>query len=198
MINSRDAEPWSFGEEVEAIARNYLKLRYRLLPYLYSTFRDSSQGGLPVARSLAIDYTHDEKVYEAQYHNQYLFGESILVAPLDSTRDIGRVYLPEGTWYDLYDDRMYRGAGEVLVEAPVERLPVFVGGGAIIPVQEAASHTGEDPGELLQLHLYRSCHIAGSSSFTYYEAVVSGYKLNSSNWLETSRSSLVGSWSEKA
>src|SRR5678816_247749 len=61
MINSRDAEPWAYGEEVEQISRNYIKFRYQLLPYIYSLFYEASQTGLPVQRSLAIDYTHDYK-----------------------------------------------------------------------------------------------------------------------------------------
>jgi alpha-glucosidase len=73
MINSRDSEPWAYGEEVEQISRNYIKFRYQLLPYIYSLFYEASQTGMPVQRSLAIDYPHDYKIYDGQFYNQYLF-----------------------------------------------------------------------------------------------------------------------------
>jgi len=163
MINSRDAEPWAFGEEVEAIARNYIKLRYRLLPYLYAAFYASAESGLPVVRSLAIDYAHDAAIYDVA--DQYFFGDAILVAPLESTKDIARVYLPRGTWYDFYNDRKEKGGQQIYAEAPMERLPLFVKAGSIIPMQETISHTGEDAGEVLYIHIYAG----GTARFVYYE-----------------------------
>jgi len=164
-VNTRDSEPWAYGEEVEAVSRSYLKLRYRLLPYLYSTFYESTQNGMPVARSLAIDHTHDEKVYDPAYQNQYLFGDAILVAPVESDREISKVYLPKGRWYDLYTDREKRGGREIYVDTPMERLPLFVRAGAILPMQEPAAHTGEVADDTLQVHVYAG----GQGSFLYYE-----------------------------
>ena len=81
MINSKSAKPWAFGEEVEEISRNYIGLRYRLLPYIYSAFYESSQTGMPVVQSLAIGHTYDAKIYEPAYQNQYylvpLFNTSV-------------------------------------------------------------------------------------------------------------------------
>ncbi|RYY26962.1 MAG: DUF4968 domain-containing protein, partial [Sphingobacteriaceae bacterium] len=91
-VNTKSSEPWTYGEEVTEISRNYISLRYKLLPYLYSTFYESTQNGYPVNRSLAIDYTFDPKIYDVQYQNQYLFGPSFLVAPFESGKDFGRVY----------------------------------------------------------------------------------------------------------
>ncbi len=78
MINSRDAEPWSFGEEAEEIARNYISLRYRMMPYIYSAFYQHSQNGLPLCRALLLDFPQDEKLFEGAYQNQYLFVRSDL------------------------------------------------------------------------------------------------------------------------
>lgn len=153
MINSRDAEPWTFGEEVEQICRNYMRMRYRLLPYIYSLFYESSETGMPVQRSLAISYPHSDKVY--QYDNQYLFGPYLLVAPVESDKSFVKVYLPEGAWYLLYDGTRYEGEQEVIVEAPLDKLPVFVKAGAIIPMQEPVSHTGIST-SLLELHVYKT------------------------------------------
>jgi alpha-glucosidase len=166
MINSRDSEPWSYGEEVEQIARNYIKFRYQLLPYLYALFYEASQNGMPVQRSLAIEYTHDPKIYEGQFHHEYLFGPAILVAPVESTKEFVKVYLPKGnSWYSLYNGDKFAGHSEIIVECPLHRLPVFVKSGAIIPMQPVISHTGEKS-DWLNIHVY-----AGDSDneFVYYE-----------------------------
>jgi alpha-glucosidase len=166
MINSRDSEPWSYGEEVEQISRNYIKFRYKLLPYLYSLFHEASVNGMPIQRSLAIDYTHDQRVYEHQFHHQYLFGPSIMVVPVESAKEFVRVYLPKGnSWYSLYNGEKFAGKTDVILDCPLHRLPLFVKSGAIIPMQPVVSHTSEKS-EILIIHLY-----AGESdnTFTYYE-----------------------------
>lgn len=166
MINSRDSEPWSYGEEVEQISRNYIKFRYQLLPYLYSTFYEASNNGMPIQRTLAVDYTHDPKVYEHQYQHQYMFGESIMVVPVESTKEFVRVYFPKGSaWYSLYNGDRYPGKSEVILDCPLHRLPVFVKSGAIIPMQPVAPNTSRKS-ELLIIHLY-----AGDvdNAFLFYE-----------------------------
>lgn len=165
MINSRDAEPWTFGEEVEQISRNYLNLRYRLLPYIYSLFYEASQTGMPVQRSLAIYWPYAKQVYT--YGDEYLFGPYILVAPVESSQELTKVYLPEGNWYYLYNGVAYAGGSEIMIECPLSRLPVFVKEGAILPMQKVISHTGEKT-DTLELHLYASGGRA-TDSFTFYE-----------------------------
>jgi len=165
MINSRDSEPWAYGEEVEQISRNYIKFRYQLLPYIYSLFYDASKTGMPVQRSLAIDYTHDPKIYDGQFQNQYLFGPSFLVAPVESDKNFVKVYFPAGDWYSLYDGQHYGGNTEVILECPLNRLPVFVKGGALIPMQPVKSSTKESSDNLI-LHVYAGKE---SNSFTFYE-----------------------------
>jgi alpha-glucosidase len=165
MINSRDAEPWSFGEEVEQIARNYIKFRYQLLPYIYSLFHDASQTGMPVQRSLAIDYPFSHQVFDGQYHNQYLFGPYILVAPVESNKDLVKVYLPAGEWFYLFTGKKYSGEQEIMLECPIHKLPVFIKAGALLPMQAAKSNTREKSGTL-NLHLY---HGTEDSNFTFYD-----------------------------
>ena len=166
MINTRDSEPWAYGEKVEEISRNYMKLRYRLLPYLYSLFYDASKTGMPINRSLAIDYTFDPKIYDHQYHNQYFFGPSILVAPAESNKDLLKVYLPEGNWFELYNDHAHGGNQEIITDCPIERLPVYVKGSAIIPMREAAGNTTKEDGEVLEIHLYKG---DSNNDFMFYE-----------------------------
>jgi len=134
------------------------------MPYLYSLFYEASQNGMPVQRSLAIDYTHDPKIYNPQFHHQYLFGPSLLVIPVESTKDITKVYLPEGNWYSLYDGKLYPGSQEILLECPLHRLPVFVKEGAIIPMQEPGLNT-QSSSDTLDLHLYYS---ENKSTFVLY------------------------------
>jgi alpha-glucosidase len=165
MINSRDSEPWAYGEEVEQISRNYIKFRYQLLPYIYSLFFDANKTGMPVQRSLAIDYAHDYKIYDGQFHNQYLFGPSILVAPAESSKEFVKVYLPDGEWYSLYNGAKHFGNTEIVAECPVHRLPVFVKAGAIIPMHPVKASTHEHS-DVLNLHVYIGPH---ASSFTFYE-----------------------------
>lgn len=166
MINSRDSEPWAYGEEVEQISRNYIRFRYQLLPYIYALFHEASETGMPVQRSLAIDHTHDNKVYEGQYHHQYFFGPSILVAPVESNKDFVKVYLPEAdSWYYLYDGKKHPGSAELILACPMHKLPVFVRAGAIIPMQPATSHTGQKPEQLI-VHVYAG---ASANDFLFYE-----------------------------
>ncbi|MBD8487191.1 DUF4968 domain-containing protein [Echinicola sp. CAU 1574] len=166
MINSNAAEPWSFGEEVEEISRNYIKLRYQLLPLIYSSFYKSSQNGLPLTKSLAIDNPHDHLVYDGKFQNQYLFCDSFLVAPIESIKEIAKVYLPEGSWYYLYDDKKHQGRQTIYLDSPINYLPALVKAGAIIPMQSPISHTGETHDGVMRLHLYKG---NGESEYLHYE-----------------------------
>lgn len=166
MINSNDAEPWAFGEEVEEIAKTYMKLRYRLLPFIYAAFRQSSLTGLPIVKSLVVDFPFDHKVFDGRFENQYLFGESLLVIPVESTKNITKAYLPEGNWYHLFTGEAYAGNQEVYLDCPINYLPVMVKGGSIIPMQSAIAHTGETPESTLSLHLFAG---ETTGTFHYYE-----------------------------
>ncbi|MEO5599552.1 MAG: glycoside hydrolase family 31 protein [Cyclobacteriaceae bacterium] len=166
MINSRDSEPWSYGEEVEQISRNYIKFRYQLLPYLYSLFYEASETGMPVQRSLAIDYPHNPKVYEGQFQHQYLFGPSIMVVPVESAKEFVKVHFPKGSqWYSLYDGKKFEGSQDMILECPLHKLPVFVKGGAILPMQPVTANTGIKS-EWLIIHLYAG---ETNNSFQFYE-----------------------------
>ncbi|MEJ1928785.1 glycoside hydrolase family 31 protein [Nostoc sp. NIES-2111] len=163
-INTKEADAWSFGEEIEAVNKNYIRLRYRMLPYLYSAFYEASQTGMPVNRTLAIGYSHDSRTYEGKYQNQFYFGPSLLVCPSESNKDFTRVFLPEQHYY-LYDDKVYL-AGEHVVESPVKQLPVFVKAGSILPMQSLVMNTAEKPSDTLYVHVYLG---GKGSSYTYYE-----------------------------
>ncbi len=165
-LNTKSSEPWAYGEDALANCRNYINLRYKLLPYLYSTFYESTQNGLPVMRSLAINYTFNPKIYDTAYQNQYMFGNAFMIAPFESTKEFGKIYFPEGNWYNLYTDEKYEGKQELIQPLSITRLPVFVKESSIIPMQSLVQTTSESPTDTLVLHIYNGDIY---NEFVYYE-----------------------------
>jgi alpha-glucosidase len=165
-VDNKDQEPWSFGEKVEDIARNYISLRYMLLPYIYSAFYQAHRTGLPIWRSLAIYHPFDDKIYDGRYQHQFMLGNGLMIAPVNSQQEFAKVYLPDSTWYDFYNDKLYAGKEEILTEAPLEKLPVFVKGGSILSMQSLIQHTGQKPTDTLYMHVYRGNN---GGTAEYYE-----------------------------
>ncbi|MCW5917702.1 MAG: DUF5110 domain-containing protein, partial [Ferruginibacter sp.] len=165
-VNTKSAEPWTFGEEVTEISKNYVSLRYKLMPYLYSNFYEATQTGMPVARSLAIENPFDSKIYNTDYQNEFCFGPSLLVTPVVSTKSIMKVYLPKGSWYDFYNDRKLEGESENYFDLSLSKLPVFVKEGSIIPMQSLVQTTAQLPTDTLMIHLYMGSQ---PNNFEYYE-----------------------------
>lgn len=131
-LESIHQEPWVFGPEVEDICRKYIRLRYRLLPYLYTLFHEANTTGLPVMRPLILEYPHDRQVYNLC--DQFLVGRDVLVAPiLRPSMEYRAVYLPEGEWIDLWSGDRLEGGRHILVHAPLAHLPIYVKAGAVIP-----------------------------------------------------------------
>jgi alpha-glucosidase len=159
-------EPWSYGEETEAIAREYIGFRYRLLPYLYSGFYESAQTGMPIARSLCIDYPFDQSIYDKLYQYQFLCGDAILVVPVTGSENSKKLYLPQGKWYDLYTDRLLSGNQETTKECPIYEIPLYVRESAIIPMQSLLQSTKQIPGDTLYLHIFDGDQ---PNQFEYYE-----------------------------
>ncbi|WP_224995633.1 TIM-barrel domain-containing protein [Cesiribacter sp. SM1] len=165
-VNTKSSEPWAYGEEVTEIARNFINLRYRLLPYLYSSFYESTQTGQPVMRTLAIDYTHEPLVYSSDYQNQYFFGEAFMVAPFESTTSFGKIYFPKGKWYELFTGTVEQGGQEKILQLSYNRLPVYVKESSIIPMQSLIQSTAEMPTDTLIIHVYQG---SVANQFVYYE-----------------------------
>jgi alpha-glucosidase len=153
-LNTKASEPWAYGEDALEISRNYINFRYKLIPYMYSNFYESAQTGMPVMRSLAINYTFDPKVYDPAFQNQYMFGGAFMIAPFESTKEYGRIYFPGGTWYNLYNDEQIQGQQEAVEPLNMSHLPVFVKESSIIPMQSLVQTTSEAPTDTLTLHIY--------------------------------------------
>lgn len=156
-------EPWAFGPQVEAIARAALRLRYRLLPYLYSLFWNASRRGEPVMRPLLYHYPDDPQT--VHLCDQFLLGPFVMAAPALRPGVRARsVYLPAGDWYAWDSGEALQGGRHILADAPLERLPLFVRGGAILPLGPEMNYTGEKLANPLTLELY-----PGNGEFTLYE-----------------------------
>lgn len=146
-------EPWSYGPQVEEIARRYLKLRYRLLPYIYSQAVKSTQTGLPLVKPLLLEYPHDANTHHLDW--QYLFGDDLLVAPVLRADHRCRVYLPAGIWLDYWSKQPQSGGQWLDIDAPLDTIPVWVRAGAIIPMGPELAFADEKPLDPLTLALYQ-------------------------------------------
>ncbi|MGM0420106.1 MAG: TIM-barrel domain-containing protein [Bacillota bacterium] len=124
-IGSRSQEPWAFGEPYTSINRDSIEMRYHILPQLYSLFYQQKQQGLPIWRPLFFYYPEDPKTYNL--NDQLLFGENILLAPVVRPDTTERsVYLPAGGWYDYWTGEFYPGGQTYVVDAPLDKMPIFV------------------------------------------------------------------------
>ena len=172
-------EPWRWGKANEDIIRKDIEQRYKLLPYIYSGFYESHQTGLPLSRTLAINYTQDTAIYDEKYQNQFLFGDAILVAPVESTQLTADVYLPKGEWYRLSSGEKFEGGSAYNVATPLTDLPVFVKAGAIIPMQNLVQSTSEKGDGILKIYVW---HGKDANSFVYYEDDGSSYDYQSGTY----------------
>jgi alpha-glucosidase len=166
QIDSYDHEPWRFGKYYEDIIRKYLKLRYRLLPFLYTILEDSSRTGLPLFRPLVLNYQQDFNTLNID--DEFMVGEDLLVAPV-LKRDLTSrmVYFPQGTWIDYWTGRRITGGTTIRVDAPLETVPLFVRAGAVIPMGPEMDYVGEKPADPINFVIYPD--ESGQASTTLYE-----------------------------
>ncbi|MCD7770565.1 MAG: DUF5110 domain-containing protein [Oscillospiraceae bacterium] len=137
-----EAVPFRYNKLTFDGMSHYIKLRYRLIPYVYSLYYENHLTGAPIMRPLFWHYPDDEKAYTIT--DEYLFGENMLIAPvIEPQKNIRTVYLPEGRWYDFDYDYVYEGGREYEVYAPQNRIPVFIRAGGIIPMTDDIMNTRE-------------------------------------------------------
>ena len=143
----------------------YDRLRYRLMPYLYSMTGWAHFCDYTLMRGLVMDFNGDDKIYDIK--DQWMFGPSLMACPVGYYQTYQReVYLPKQCgWYDLYTGKHYTGGQTIMADAPFERIPVFVPEGAIIPFGPAMEWSDEKPAELINLYVYQG----RNASFQLYE-----------------------------
>jgi alpha-glucosidase len=162
-VGTNRQEPWSFGPEVEEIARRAIKLRYRLLPYLYTLAHEAHRTGAPLFRPMLYDFPDDIGAH--RLHDQVMVGPHLLVAPIyHPGRRHRLVYLPEGVWFDFWTGERHGGPAPVVAHAPLGHIPVYVRGGAALTLGNERRSTAEPLTELT-LDVYP----AGESEWTLIE-----------------------------
>jgi alpha-D-xyloside xylohydrolase len=157
-------EVWSYGKQAEPILEKYLKLRYRLMPYVYSLAWHTYESGAPSMRALFMDFPDDPNVTDLR--DEYMFGPAFLVAPVTDQGATSRmVYLPAGTdWYNYWTNERVHGGQTIKVDAPIDMLPLFVRAGSIVPVGEPVLSTNEKQ-NLAKVLVYPG----GDADFTLYD-----------------------------
>lgn len=137
-------EPWCFGPDVERIARDWFKLRYRLIPYLMGAMAIAVRDALPVMRAMVLAFPDDRLAHG--FEHQFMCGPSLLIAPVLSPDDMVDVWLPEGRWHDVWTGTAYEGGQRRRWHVDTRRIPVFLKDGHGLPLGPAHSHTGQiDP-----------------------------------------------------
>lgn len=144
--------PWDFGEKVLKIFRTYVKLRYRLLPYIYSYAHIASKTGLPIMRPLVLEYQDDPNTYDKDL--EYLFGRELLVAPVFNEDGRRSIYLPKDRWVDYWTGKEYDGSTTLDYKATLEVLPLFVKADSIIPMGPETEFIEEKPLDIITLDVY--------------------------------------------
>jgi alpha-glucosidase len=185
---TNDQEPWVNGPEQEAIRRRYIEERYRLMPYLYTVAEEMSRTGLPIERTLFLEFPNaaqDLHPIDLDAPSEFLFGPDVLVAPAPYPDELDKyeVQLPPGIWYDYWTgERMDRSAAveshdaeqkkgapaggvvsrPLIVEPSIAMLPVYVKGGSIVPIAPLTQSTMEKPSGPLTLRVYVGDNCSGT------------------------------------
>ncbi|NLL47822.1 MAG: glycoside hydrolase family 31 protein, partial [Firmicutes bacterium] len=140
---NNDRSPWNLAtlyqeEGIISIYRKFANLRMNLLPYIYQEAKYCAKSARPLMTHLIVDYAHDAKVWFV--HDQYMFGRELLVAPITKEGVLSReIYLPAGTWHDLFLGGTIEGGQTIEYACPIDRIPVFVRDGASIAVNLGSS-----------------------------------------------------------
>jgi alpha-glucosidase (family GH31 glycosyl hydrolase) len=166
------------NEQVEPICRKYLELRYRMLPYLYSTVRECATTGMPIMRALWLHYPDDAKAVACG--DQYLWGKSVMVAPVvEKGAATRRVYLPSGRWHDFWTGERIEGGREVARAVDLETMPLFVREGSILPLGPVKQYSAEKVDQPTSISLYPG----KDASFLWYEDDGASFNYRKGEWM---------------
>jgi alpha-glucosidase len=152
----KDKQPYVYGEPYTSINRKYLKLKLRLTPYMYTLCNEAYETGVPSVRALVLEYPNDPVALGTATQYEFLLGKNFLVAPVYSDTNVrDNIYLPEGKWFDYWDGTIYNGQTTLSsYSAQLEKLPLFVKAGSIIPMYQQMNYDNEHPADTLTLDIY--------------------------------------------
>ena len=183
-----DTEPWRYGDQVESEVRRYLDLRQQLLTYIYSEAAAITFQGSTLMRPLVMDFAHDDQALAQKY--EYMFGPAFLVSPvLEADAVRWPVYAPAtvGGWYNFWTGSQVP-AGTTAIDAPLERIPVLVRAGSIVPIDPVEQYAGEKPPSDLEIRVYPGA----DGDFSMYEDEGTNY-----NYEKGMRSIIHFHWNDK-
>jgi alpha-D-xyloside xylohydrolase len=144
--------PWEYGDAALAAFLDAVRLRYRLLPYIYSAAVEAAETGQPIMRALALEYPHDPAL--ATLDLEYLFGSDLLVAPIYDSTGRRAVVFPPGKWVDFWTHEVIVGPRTCEVGVPLDRVPLFVRADALLPTVEPVERLTEDPWDAVTFDAY--------------------------------------------
>jgi alpha-glucosidase len=175
-------EPWEFGDEFTKINRATVELRYQFLPYIYSLFREHERSGSPVMRPLWYEFPNDKQTYLIP--DQYMLGSDLLVAPVvkEGMRTRG-VYLPaDAEWIDWWTGEKLESGKTHYPQTPLDRLPLFVRVGSVVPTQSVIQHTGEMPSATITLNIAAGISEGRTETATIFQDAGDGYGYRGDQW----------------
>lgn len=180
-----ETEPWKYGKIVEGNVRKMLNLRYQLIPYIYSEAWQITRDGSTMMRPLVMDFREDSMAVSQAY--EYMFGKSLLVAPItEAGINQWNVYLPETTsWYNFWTGEKLDGGQTIKVDAPLDKIPLFVKAGTILPVGPKVQYASEKKWDNLEIRIYEGA----DGEFVLYEDEGDNY-----NYEKGKYSTITFSW----
>lgn len=158
-------EPSSLNDyRIEPVTKKYAELRYQLMPYTYTLGWEARETGMPFMRALWLHYPEDDAV--KGIGDEYLWGRDMLIAPIYEKGVTERsVYLPEGNWYDWWDNTLYGGSQEIKKTVDLATMPIYVRQGAIIPIDPIRQYTAQEVDEPTTIRIYSGA----DGAYTLYE-----------------------------
>ncbi|HVH85447.1 MAG TPA: glycoside hydrolase family 31 protein, partial [Terriglobales bacterium] len=157
-------ELWSYGPDAQRILTAYDNLRYRLMPYIYSLAWRITHDSYTLMRPLIMDFSSDRAV--VNIGDQFMFGPAMLVNPVTKQGETKRhLHLPKAKWYDFWTGASIEGGESIDAAVPLDRLPLYVRGGSILPIGPALQYATEKPADAIELRIYPGA----DGDFTIYE-----------------------------
>ncbi|WP_428386179.1 TIM-barrel domain-containing protein [Mucisphaera sp.] len=166
---TKDQEPWAFGGKTLRTIRRYIRLRYKLLPYLYNLFVEHEQTGEAILRPLFYDHRSTRSLPLDRIDDQFSIGPTIMQAPLLNENQTSRqVVLPAGNWFDAQTGKWLKGNRRLTTKPQPEATPLYIRDGAIIPVRPGQPRDNHTPLNEIELHLFFSPKNTKSATYTYH------------------------------
>ena len=183
-----ETEPWKYGQKVEDNMRKMLNLRYQLLPYIYSEAWQITKNGSTIMRPLVMDFNGDTAAVNSKF--QYMFGKSLLVAPVtEANVNQWNVYLPiDADWFDFWTGKHFAGGQTIKTDAPLDKIPLFVKAGSVIPMGKVIQSSAEKS-DTLEIRVYEGA----DARFELYEDEGDNY-----NYEKGLYSTITFRWDDKA